>query len=293
MAATWEGPFLDAVARNESDAAVGVLAPLCTAHAGTPPTAVKNRAARLLTLQYRDLPDALFDAAVSLTNTTDDGAKEIGLLLVGRFFPDHPSRVGPIVTHLADDPNWEVRETAAAACSDLIVGSGPTALPWLRDQAAHPSPNVRRAVAVGSGWAARRVDTDLGRRLLLILEPLMHDDDRYVGRNLGAFAIGDGFLRHHPEATIAWLVPLAKSERPRVRWNVATVLTAAEAAKHLPSLEGVLATLAADRDPAVRRAVTTAARKLRQRRPEDVRPLLESWRTDSARSTIANRVLSS
>lgn len=286
------GPFLNAVARRDFDAAAGVLAPLRTAHAGTPPAAVKGRAARLLARQHRSDREALLAAATALAETTDDGAKEIGLLLIGPFFAAHPSRVGPVIARLADDPNWEVREIAAAAVSDAVAGAGPAALPWLHALAADASPNGRRAAAVGSGWAARRVDADLGRQLLALLDPLMNDDDRYVGRNLGAFAVGDGFLRAHPEITRSWLAGLATSEHPRVRWNVAMALTAAEAAKHLPSLYDVLTVLAADRDPAVQRAVTTASRKLLRRRPEEFQPLLQAWLADPTSAPLASRVLS-
>lgn len=291
MRSTWEAPFLDAVGRRDFTAVAAILAPLCTAHAGTPPAAIKERAARLLAHHYRDDLVALFDAATALATTADDGAKQIGLLLIGPFFPDHAARVGPVVERLADDPNWEVREAAAGAISDMIAEAGMAVLPWLRDHVVHPSPNVRRAVAVGSGWAAKRVDVDVAHQLLTLLEPLLADRDRYVGRNLGAFAIGDGFLRAQPTLTLAWLVGLATSAEPRVRWNVAMALTAAEAAKHLPALTGVLMALAADQDPTVRRAVRTAARKLLQRRAETIRPLLQSWLTDPKRVDIASCVL--
>lgn len=227
MPPTWEAPFLDAVSRNDPAAAVRALVPIRTPHAGTPPMAVKTRATRLLARHFDDRPDALLAAAVSLARTDDDGAKEIGMLLIGRFFPDHPSSVGPIVARLADDPNWEVREMAAAAVADLAAAARATALPWLREHAAHPAPNTRRAVVVGCGWAARRVDHELALGLLAVLDPLMRDADAYVGRNLGAFAIGDGFLRAHPEATVPWLTAVAASDHPRARWNVASALSAA------------------------------------------------------------------
>lgn len=290
MPADWEEPFLAAVARDDVDATARSLAPLRTAHAGTPPMAVKTRAVRLLTRRFDDQPDALLAAAVSLTEAVDDGANEICLLLIPRFFPDHPARVGLAVARFADHPNWEVRENAAAAVADLVVAAGRSAIPWLHQHAGDRSPNTRRAVVVGCGWAPRRVDVALARQLLEVLSPLTEDGDPYVGRNLGTFAIGDGFLRAHPEPTLAWLTALAASNHPRARWNVATALSAAAAADHLPALDPLLTVLVDDTDPAVRRAALAAARTLLRRRPETMDTLLETWRTDPQRAAAAERL---
>lgn len=291
MPSPWEEPFLDAVAREDQSAVVALLAPLRTDHAGTPPLAIKNRAVRLLLRRDFARPDGLLTAVEWLTATPDDGARVIGLLLIGRFFADSPARVGPIVARLADDPNWEMREMAAAVAADAIAAAGSTALPWLAALTTHPAPNLRRAAAVGGGWAARRIDRDLARRLLDLLAPLMRDEDRYVGRNLGAFAIGDGFMRAHPEVTIAWLLGMAHSDHPRARWNVATALSAAAAVDHLPAFADVLTRLVGDPDPPVRRATVAATRKLLRRVPETALPLIDKWRCDPARADVAERLL--
>ena len=106
----------------------------------------------------------------------------------------------------------------------------------------------------------------------------------YVRKNLGAFAIGDSFMKSQPALVAEWLGRASAS--PRAQWNVAMALSAAEAAKQFPILSELLRQLAADERSAVRRATYRAVLNLAKRIPEEIGPLAESRATDPRRSHV-------
>jgi hypothetical protein len=287
----WRDAFADALGREDMAGMVAALRERATAHAGTPPGAIKEQALRLIERRLRTDPDARLRIGLALASSGDDGAKEVALGVLAPLYTQAPEAVSRTLLALADDASWEVREWAAGAISAIVPEAFDAFYPTLRAWAAHRSPNVRRAVAVGAGGAARQCDAACCARLLDLLEPLLADPDSYVGRNLGAFAIGDGLLRAQPELVAEWLERVSWQEQPRVRWNVAQALSSAAAGSRAALLLPALAVLATDERPEVRDAVTTAAASLAKRAPEVVLPLLESWRSDPLRAPVAARAL--
>lgn len=124
--------------------------------------------------------------------------------------------------------------------------------------------------------------------LLEALTPLLEDDDPYVRKNMGTFAIGGGFLKAQPALVADWLS--RASDHPRAQWNAAMALSAAEAANCLELLSGLLEQLAADERTAVRRAVYRAVLNLAKRIPEDILPRIQGWKDDPARCHVYDHV---
>ena len=116
----------------------------------------------------------------------------------------------------------------------------------------------------------------------------MEDDDPYVRKNMGAYAIGDSFLKAQPKLVAAWLGLVSANER--AQWNVAMALSSAEAAKQFDLLVEVLWKVAADERTVVRRAAYRAFLNLSKRLPGEIVPLVASWETDSQRSHVYKRV---
>ncbi len=285
----WRDGFVTAIRRGELAEAISVLDSLKTAHAGTPRQADKLAAAKMLERHFGDSTGALYEAGVAFARSESAGAQEVGLVLLGHLFGHGPAEVTAIILSLADSENWEVREWAASALrrviSENFAAIYPTVLAW----AEHSSPNVRRAAAVASGSAAGSCTRNECRLLLEALTPLLEDDDPYVRKNLGAFAIGDSFLKAQPALVAAWLG--RASSHPRARWNVAMALSAAEAAKHFGLLSELLHELAADDRTVVRRATHKAALSMARRIPEEIAPVLEAWKDDPERSHVYFHVM--
>ena len=285
---SWRDGFLLAVERGELDAAIGVLDGEKSSHAGTPRQAVKLEAVRVIEGKFGASRAALYEAAMVFARSESGGAQEVGLVLLGKLYAHSPDGVTGTICGLADSENWEVREWAASALRRVISENFGAVYPTVEAWVGDSSPNVRRAALVASGSAAGSLTEEECRRLLEALTPLLEDDDPYVRKNMGAFAIGDGFLRAQPEMVAAWLG--RASSQPRAQWNAAMALSAAEAANHFGLLSELLCRLAADERTVVRRAVYRAVISLAKRIPEEILPLLEAWKGDSERSHVCLQV---
>lgn len=287
-ARSWQEAFEYALKEEDIEGLVSVLDSQKTAHAGTPRQAVKLKAVKLIEGHYDGSPASLYKTGFAFAQSENEGAQEIGLVVLAPLFDRNPAEVTEIVLELVDSENWEVREWAASALRRIIGGEFEAIYPTLTEWAAHESPNVRRAVAVASAWAAKDLTEDECRLLLDLLGPLMEDDDPYVRKNMGAYAIGDSFLKAQPRLVAEWLGQAGANER--AQWNVAMALSSAEAAKQFDLLIEVLWKLAADERTVVRRATYKAVNNLAKRLPEEIVPLVASWKTDSQRSHVFIRV---
>ena len=285
---SWQEAFVAALREEDLEGLFSVLDAQRTAHAGTPRQAVKLKAAKLIEGHYDSSFDSLYETAVAFARSENEGAQEIGLVLLAPLYDRNPSEVKEIVHELTDSENWEVREWAASALRRMIVEEFAAVFPTLQEWAGHESPNLRRAVAVASAWAAKDLTQDRCRLLVEVVAPLMEDDDPYVRKNMGAYAIGDSFLKAQPKLVAEWLGLANANER--AQWNVAMALSSAEAAKQFDLLIEVLWKVAADQRTVVRRATYKAVNNLAKRLPEKIVPLVASWKTDSQRSHVYMRV---
>lgn len=286
---SWKEKFAAAVRQEDLESVLSILDAQKTGHAGTPPKALKVQAVQVIRDRYRESPAPLFHYALQLAQTRNDGAKEIGVTLLPASYHQHPAAVTERVLALSDDANWEVREWAASALGVLIAQAFEGVYPTLKQWAVHASPNVRRAVVVGIGAAARACDQAHCQLLLDVLQPLLADTNAYVKKNLGPFALGDSLLRYHPVLVATWLNQVLQQENQEVRWNIAMVMTTAEAARHFHLLRETFAQLAADTRVPVRKAVYRAARNLMRHIPEQLLPVLEGWQNDSQRAHVVQQ----
>ena len=87
-------------------------------------------------------------------------------------------------------------------------------------------------------------------------------------KSLGPFAVGDQLLRSYPDATLERLARWARDPDENARWNAAMAFTTASSARIGERAFGLLAGIAADERPFVRRAATAALRNIFRRRPE-------------------------
>ena len=284
----WRDVFARALKREELAEAIAALDGEKTSHAGTPRQAVKLEAVKMLEGHFGVATGALYEAGRAFVRSESEGAQEVGLVLLGRLFAHNPEEVTETMLALADSGNWEVREWAASSLRRVIGENFDSIFETVQAWAEHGSPNVRRAVPVASGSAAGGCTEEQCRRLLQVMTSLLEDDDPYVRKNMGAFAVGDGFLRAQPEMAAAWLG--RASSHPRAQWNAAMALSAAEAAKHFGLLSELLFKLAADDRRVVRRAVYRAVLNLAKRVPEEVAPLVEKWKDDPTRRHVYDHV---
>jgi len=289
MTRNWETEFSKAVDGTDVAKALRILQGQATAHAGTPPLAVKERALKILLSRVNG--QRLNSWVTALVELSSPIAKELACGLLPQLRERKPALVHRLMTRLADDPSWEVRESAAGLLAAVLAADFVDVYPLFERLATHPSPNIRRAVAMAVKYVAKQRTPEWGPALLRLIEPLLSNREEYVRKNLGPFALGDGFLRYYPELTLNSLKRWARSKDETIRWNVAMCLSTAEARKHLESGLKILHGLAADGRPFVFRAVAAAVRRHAQVVPQAVMPVLKSWSGDPKRKHVAELVL--
>jgi len=136
-------------------------------------------------------------------------------------------------------------------------------LPVWREWVSDPNPNIRRAVEVG----LLRIPKAHYCEAFDLLIPLLSDDNPYVRKNCGPFALSAVACRN-PEDAFKRFGELVQSEDQNVRWNIAMCLGVMFGVRYPKQSISLLATLARDERRFVRRAVASSLIKLLRRFPE-------------------------
>lgn len=194
--------------------------------------------------------------------------KELAAVLLRPLIATHQADVERAIQRIAKDDDWEVREAAASLLGHALGGRFERYLPSAQSWVATGEPRLRRAVVVAAKHAARARLPERERPLLDLVEAAVHERDEYVRRSLGPFAVGDQLLRSYPEATLERLAQWARDPDENARWNAAMAFTTASGARIGERAFALLAGIAADERPFVRRAATAALRNIVRRRPE-------------------------
>jgi len=241
-----------------------------TKHAITPKQSVKEKA---LQIMYQCLQQSatIYHVGIQLANSDSPTGQELGAILIATHYESNPSEVNAALVRLADSPHWEVREWVASACSIALTNNFQSFYPTLMNGTRNHSPNVRRAVAVAVKYAARKLDETYAELLIDLIEPLLWDEDKYVKKNLGAFAIGDGLLKYYPKQLMNRLHRWIASDNEHVRWNLIKIFSSAEGIKYMGDCVNIVRILSNDQRKIVKSAFTSTMRSVKKRDPETFR----------------------
>lgn len=202
--------------------------------------------------------------------------KELAAVLLRPLAGTHQADVERAFQRLAKDEDWDVRETAASLLGFALNAHFERYLPSARSWVSTGEPRLRRAVVIAAKYAARPRLPEREGPLLDLVEAAIHERDEYLRKSLGPFAVGDQLLRSYPEATLERLARWARDPNENARWNAAMAFTTATGARLGERALGLLASVAADERPFVRRAAAAALRNILRRRPE-LRDAVLEW----------------
>jgi 3-methyladenine DNA glycosylase AlkC len=246
-------------------------------------------AARLIRA-HTPKPKDRFHWIKQLLTQPDYNGHALGLVMLSDVYDQKPKTVLRLLQRHADSANWGVREYAGTCTGRILDQHFAHIYPVMQTWAQHKSENVRRAVVIAVMEAAKANHPKRGAKLLKLLDPLMHDEARYVRVNLGPFAISLALLKNYPDLTLKWLHKHARSKNQFARWNVAMVWSAMGGRKYATEGMELLTQLAADERRFVWRAVASATAKLGRACPEVVMPIVKQWRADPQRRQVAEVV---
>jgi HEAT repeat protein len=176
------------------------------------------------------------------------------------------------IRKMANDSDWTIKETAAGVIKEINDKDFKEYLSiwkkWVKD----PNPNIRRAVEVG----LLRINKKHYQEAFELLVPLLYDDDNYVRKNCGPFALSAIAYRNSDDAFNRFR-ELTKEENQNVRWNIAMCLGVMFGVKYPKRSIELLKILAHDDRRFVWRAVASSLIKLLRRYPEYKKEVY-SWR---------------
>jgi len=176
------------------------------------------------------------------------------------------------IRKMADSPNWEVREDAASEIKRIndkfFLEYLPVWKKWVKD----PNPNIRRAVEVG----LLRIKKEFASHALDLLDPLVYDNDSYVRKNCGPFALSHVGYKD-PDTTFQRLRKWMKIKDKNVRWNVAMCLGVWFGQSYPDESLKLLKILAKDQERFVWRAAASSLVKLIRKYPK-LKQEVFSWK---------------
>lgn len=271
----WQEPFQEAVMKRDISVMLDILHMQVTEHANTPKQSVKDKALKII-FQGLQQSETIYSVGIQLANSDSPTGEEVGAILLATHYDVNPSEVSSVLLRLADHTHWEVREWAASACAIVLTNHFQNFYPTLIQWTKNNSPNVRRAAVVAVKYAARKMDERYAELLIDLIEPLLCDEDKYVKKNLGAFAIGDGLLKYYPKHLLNRLNTWVKSENEHVRWNIIMIFSSTEGIKYIEDSIHLLKILSNDQRKIVKSAFHSTMLSLKKRNPEIYHKYFES-----------------
>ncbi|HYM51018.1 MAG TPA: HEAT repeat domain-containing protein [Candidatus Limnocylindrales bacterium] len=288
-----EGPLASILAALARDDPQGVVAALDgQLHHGRPgsPAALRQQVGERLAVALASQGGRITRWIDALSTSPSPTGRQVACLLLANRYEADRTGVLKAAEALADDAHWEVREAAGGLLGTLLDRDFDRILRRCETLRSSRLANVRRAVVSAARYAARRDKPERVPALLDLLEPLLHDPEPYVRRNLGSFAVGDALLRVDPKTTLQRLREWSRDRDPIVRWNVAMAFSSAIGSFHWPAAEAILERLAKGPEPIVRMAVAKAMKRCRQRYTDDVEETRRRWLQDRDRAATAQLV---
>jgi len=250
---------------------VYILESVKTAHAGTAKTkdkrfVIKEQVSHIKANAKNEaaMNKAFFNTGVKFCSMNEDVAKQIGVSLLWRGYKHDKKKTKSVLLAIADHPNWEVRESAGGAFANVLFYNNDF-YDTLKKWAKNKSPNVRRAVVIGSlGLRDTNNPADISKAFRL-LKPLMYDSSTYVKKNLGPFVLGSYYGNSYPKETFKQLNQWIKIKDENVRWNVAMAFNNSFGNKYPDEALKYLRILSRDTSPMVQRAVKSTLNSLKKR----------------------------
>ena len=288
-----EGPIAEVLAALSRDDPNGVVAALDgQLHHGRPgsPAALRQQVGERLATALAEQSGRVTRWIDALTASPSPTARQVACLLLASRYPDDPVGVLRSAEVLAEDPHWEVREAAGGLLGTLLDRDFDRVRSRLEVLRSSKSENLRRSVVLAVKYAARRDRPERVPGLLVLLAPLLRDQEAYVRRNLGPSTIGDALLRVDPNETLKYLREWSHDRDQTVRWNVAMAFSSAIGSFHWPAAKSTLERLAKGPEPLVRNAVAKAMRRSRQRYTDEVEETRLRWLKDRDRAPTAQLV---
>lgn len=182
--------------------------------------------------EHKDNKVQLYQLSVNLIESNSLLAKKIGSSLVSQVYELNIVEINKHYYDLANCEDWKVREWIASVCGEILYKHYHKFYPVVKGWASNGTSNVKRCVALAAMYAGKKRNPEYAEELLSLIEVLLVEQDMYVRKNLGPFAIGDGLLRYYPFETRERIKKWIHANNEIIRWNIGMIFTSSESLKH-------------------------------------------------------------
>ncbi|MEK7992905.1 MAG: HEAT repeat domain-containing protein [Planctomycetota bacterium] len=219
---------------------------------------------------------AALSIAKQLQECPDIEARILAAMLLGKVGATSWARAKSGLERLADDLEWPVREAAACGMKEALRENFPSVYPSISRWAVSKNARHRRAAALAV-MIGRSRDPGTVAKLLHVVELLLDDNDAYVRKSVGPFALG--YLGYtYPAAVLPRIKEWAfQKHNPRARWNLAMAFSQALGRRFPGDALAVLsALLSQDDHPVVRAAAVASLRNVAKVAPAAVSKAIQA-----------------
>ena len=225
-----------------------------------------RRLAKRIVKENKESPEKIKNLALLLLKKNNASSKRLGVNLLLSLPNVSFEEYKKVVFALADDSDWEIKEEAAMAIRHLLLHDFKKWLLVLKEMVKSKSANLRRAAVVGSMQTKLKED-QVRKIAFYIYQPLLTDENEYVRKNLGPFALSDFFLRVYPKLALRFFDKWIKTGHLRVIWNILNAFQISRLKKgywdsHFQSAQKYLKMVEKDQEKTVQQAVKSLKRRM-------------------------------
>lgn len=196
----------------------------------------------------------------------------------GAVYAHDPGGVMAHLERLALDPDFRVREGAAAGLAAALSAHFREIYPALAAWVRHPEARLRALVLMALIPAARPGNLPAGP-LFGLLEPVQADGAPEVARLLGRFLVGGALAAAYPGEALACVQAMAARPERAARWHATQALCGPLSRLYPGEAAALLGRLAAAGDERVRQGVGRTVRWL-ARQPGEYRQVCQAAAAD-------------
>ncbi|MBU4000008.1 HEAT repeat domain-containing protein, partial [Patescibacteria group bacterium] len=185
------------------------------------------------------------------------------------------------IQRMANSSDWEIKEMAASKIKEINDKYFIDHLPVWKQWICHKNPNIRRALEVG----LLRIPKAHAKEAFSLLLPLLNDDNRYVRKNCGPFALSAVSYKI-PSFAFKEFHILIKDKNQNMRWNIAMCMGAMFGIKYPDKALYILKKVCRDKRHFVWRAAVSSLIKIIRKYPHFEKDVFGWKNCDNCLNTI-------
>jgi len=220
------------------------------------PSGIKSAVASKLVEDKHLLKERL-EIIQKLVKSKNSAIVETGICMVPSVYGSDPHISENILESASRNDNWEIREFASEAAGNILSIDFDSFSNVIEKWAESGDGRLMRSAALALRRYSYSMPSSNCDRIMDMLDRMMKNNDPYLRRNLGPYAIGDGILGNCKETAEIRIREWARSENQEIRKNTVLIFKARKSSRNQEFSREILNILAHDKDARIRSMAKT------------------------------------